>query len=180
MRPGWKKFAKRADKAAYEPDQVKEALPDALVDDWRAERCGELVDQIRAALDDGRQAQLFDQNNEGRLGALKNITGAGYPLRRMLLDNIEQAVESGLTTNEAILEGTKNTLQDRSLRGLREVEEHYQRESHKRAAKVRDRMESGHAQTSFDGLARNLLKIEASSPSPSPAKRDGLDEGVRL
>ena len=55
MRPGWKKFAKRADKAAYEPDQVEEALPDALGDDWRAERCGELVDEIRAALDDGRQ-----------------------------------------------------------------------------------------------------------------------------
>ena len=181
MRPGWKKFAKRADKAAYEPDQVAEALPDALGDDWRAERCGALVDEIRATLDDRRQAQLFDQNNEGRLAALKNVTGAGYPLRRLLLDNIEQAVESGLATNDAILEGTKNTLQDRSLRGLREVEEHYQREStDKRAAKVRDRMESGHAQTSFDGLARNLLKTEGSSPSPSPAKRDGLDEGVRL
>lgn len=181
MRPGWKKFAKRADKAAYEPEQVKEALPDALVDDWRAERCGELVDQIRTALDDERQAELFDQNNEGRLGALKNITGAGYPLRRMLLDNIEQAVERGLPTDEAILEGTKNTLQDRSLRGLRDVEEHYKLKStDKRAARVRARMESGHALTSFDRLARTLLKIDGGSPSPSPAKRDGLDEGVRL
>jgi hypothetical protein len=79
MRPGWKKFAKRADKAAYEPDQAKEALPDALGDHWRAERCGELVDEIRAALNDGRQAQLFDQNNEDRLGTLKNVTGAGLP-----------------------------------------------------------------------------------------------------
>jgi hypothetical protein len=99
----------------------------------------------------------------------------------MLLDNIEQAVERGLPTNEAILEGTKNTLQDRSLRGLREVEEHYQRKStDKRTAKVRSRMESGHAQTSFDGLARTLLKIDGGSPPSAPAKRDGLDEGVRL
>jgi hypothetical protein len=99
----------------------------------------------------------------------------------MLLDNIEQAVESGLPTNEAILEGTKNTLLDRSLRGIREVEEHYQREStDKRAAKVRGRMEDGVAQTSMDTLARRLLKIDGPSSSPPPAKRDGLNEGVRL
>jgi hypothetical protein len=51
MRPGWKKFAKRADKAAYEPDQVKEALPDALGDDWRAERCGEARGKLNRLLE---------------------------------------------------------------------------------------------------------------------------------
>jgi hypothetical protein len=180
MRPGWKKFAKRGDHAAYERDQVAEALPDALGDDWSAGRCNKLIAEIRAVLGDGRQTQLFE-NKESRLEALKKVTGAGYPLRRMLLDNIEQAVESGLATNDAILEGTKNTLQDRSLRGIREVEEHFQRKStDKRAAKVRSRMEDGVAHTSMDTLARRLLKMDSPTTSPSPAKRDGLDEGVRL
>jgi hypothetical protein len=179
MRPGWKKFAKRGDKAAYDCDQVAEALPDALIDDWRAERCSELIDRIKAVLKDG-QRHLFDQNDDGRLEALRGVSGVGYPLRMMLLDNIEQCIERGLATPDAILEGSKNTLQDRALRGIREVEEHWQREStDRRAAKVRQRLEEGTAQTSMDALARRLLKIDPPSSS-SPPTRDGLEDGPRL
>ena len=37
MPRGWKKLAERADKKAYAPEEVRDALPDALEQDWRAE-----------------------------------------------------------------------------------------------------------------------------------------------
>ena len=38
MRVGWKKFAKCADKAAFEPDQLADLAIPALEGDWRPER----------------------------------------------------------------------------------------------------------------------------------------------
>ena len=37
MPRGWKKLAEHADKKAYAPEEVRDALPDALEQDWRAE-----------------------------------------------------------------------------------------------------------------------------------------------
>lgn len=180
MRPGWKKFAKRADKAAYEPDQVADALPDALEEDWRAERCNEFAQEIRDVLGDGRQIQLFTQEVEGKLDDLKKVTGAGYPLRRMLLEAVQQSIESGKPT-DPLLEGTVNALHNLTARGIRQVEEHYQREStNKRADKVRSRMESGAGQTSLESVARRLLKIDGGSSPPSANKHNDLDDGVRI
>lgn len=179
MRSGWKKFANRCDFASYEADQRNEALGEALAGDWQAERCNEFMDEIRAALNAGPQGNLFE-TPESRLEALKDISGAGYPLRRMLLDNIEQSIEQGRSVDDAIFGGTKNTLIDRSLRGMRDVDEHYKLKStDRRAAKVRGRIEECISQHSYVGLTRSLLKIGGSSSPPSP-KRDSLDDGVRL
>ena len=37
MPPSWKKLAERADNKAYVPEEVSEALPEALKQDWHAE-----------------------------------------------------------------------------------------------------------------------------------------------
>lgn len=179
MRSGWKKFTKRCDFASYEADQRTEALSEALAEDWRAERCDQFIDEVRNVLNAGQQGNLFE-TIESRLDALKDISGAGYPMRRLLLDNIEQAVSRDLVPGEAILEGTKNTLLDVSLRGIRNVEEHYQLKcTDRRAAKVRIHMEGCVTQHPYDGLSRSLLKMDGGA-SPYPSKRDSLDEGVRL
>ncbi len=179
MRSGWKKFAKRCDFASYEADQRTEALCEALAGDWQAERCNEFIDEIRGVLNAGSQGNLFE-NVESRLEALKKISGAGYPLRRTLLDNVEQSIEQGLSVADAIFEGTKNTAVDWSLRGMRDVDEHYKLKStDRRAAKVRGHIEECISQHSYDGLTRSLLKIDGGS-SQRPRKRDSLDDGVRL
>lgn len=181
MRKGWNKFAERADKPVYEQDQVAEALHAALAGDWRAERCDKFVDEIRKAIgDDGqKQKQLFEKDKKSKLDALKKLTGAGYRLRRMLLDNAQLALESG-STADTILEATKNTILDGAGRGIRDVEEHWRRKTtERRTARVRDRLENCVTPQAIDSIARKLLKMD-SAVSPAPVKRDGLDEGVRL
>jgi hypothetical protein len=183
MRQGWRDLAERADRSAFEPDQVADAVPEALGDDWREERCDELVREIRSLLGDGRQGSLFAQEKQDAVAALSKLSGAGYQLRRLLLDAVGQAVESGLVGPQALLEGIATGLAVRCGAGVRQVEEHYLRKSTEhRAANVRERIESGAAMSDFYAIARRFLKLDGGSSSAAPEKKqqDGLDDGVRL
>lgn len=52
MRPGWKQLAKRADEKAFASEEVRDALPTALEQDWRAEVADSLCRQVQAILQD--------------------------------------------------------------------------------------------------------------------------------
>jgi len=181
MRQGWRNLAERGDKKAFEPDQVTDAVPEALGDDWRAERCDDLVREMQTLLGDNPQGSLFGQKKEDTVDALKKVSGAGYQLRRLLLDAVAQAVDDGLVGAEAVLEGTTNALGIRCGAGVRQVEEHYLRKStERRAANVRSRIENGAALSDFRAIARRLLKVDGGSSAPPAKKHDSLDDGVRL
>lgn len=181
MRQGWRNLAERADRCAFEPEQVADAVPEALGDDWREEGC-DVVRDIRAVLGDGRQPSLFAGEKQDALDALKKLSGAGYQLRRLVLDSVVQAVDDGFTGTDALVEGAANALAIRCGAGVRQVEEHYLRKStDNRAANVRQRIEKSGAMSDFKGIARRFLKIDGSS-SATPAKKqlNGLDDGVRF
>ena len=78
MRAGWKKFAERADKAAYDPEQVADLAIPALEGDWR-EEVAPHIDSLRKALGDGRQGLLFGEQRTAELKALKRLN-PGAPL----------------------------------------------------------------------------------------------------
>jgi hypothetical protein len=180
MRQGWRNLAERADRCAFEPEQVADAVPEALGDDWREEGCEEVVREMRAVLGDGRQRSLFEGEKQDTLDALKKLTGAGYQLRRLVLDSVAQAVDDGFTGTDALVEGVANALAIRCGAGVRQVEEHYLRKStDNRAANVRQRIEKGGAMSDFNGMARRFLKIDGSS-TPAKKQHDGLDDGVRF
>ncbi len=121
MRRGWKRFAKRADKEAYAPEEVCDAIPAAL------------------------------------------------------------AAANGKAGQDALTEAASASLMDRATRGILQVEEHYYRESsHKRSVNVRERMNSGIAQTDFGAIARNLIGTGKAQRPQSVAKRTGVDDGVSL
>ena len=74
-----------------------------------------------------------------------------------------------------------NAIADRAARGVRQVEEHYYRKStHARASHVRERIESGVSQSDFTALAGRFLGIDTNLQPLVPAKKTGLDDGVRL
>jgi hypothetical protein len=182
MRQGWRNLAERADRCAFEPEQVADAVPDALGDDWREEGCDEVVRDVRAVLGNGRQPSLFAGEKQDALDALKKLSGAGYQLRRLVLDSVAQAVDDGFIGTDALVEGAANALAVRCGAGVRQVEEHYLRKStDNRAANVRQRIEKGGAMSDFKGMARRFLKIEGSSNvTPAKKQHDGLDDGVRF
>lgn len=179
MRPGWRKLAERAATSSFDRQQTAEAIPDALGDDWRHEGCDDLVRELRAVLNNNRQGSLFDQQKEEKIEALKNVSAAGYPLPRLLLECVTQAVENGQDGAEALAAGTERALGERLARGNLQVEEHFRRSNGDKTSAVRTGLQHAASEVSLKALANRFLKAGGSSPPPAP-KRDGLDDGVPL
>ena len=178
MPRGWKKLAERADNKAYAPEEVRDALPEALEHDWRAEVPDSVCRRVRDILGDN-QSSLFGDQRAERLEALRRET-AGYALGNALLDYAIEAAARGRCGDEALTEAAGKALTDRAARGARQVEEHYCRESTlHRAAHVRERIETGVTQSDIDGITGRLVGTDKSE-SARPAKQTGLDDGVRL
>lgn len=179
MRRGWKQFAERADKKAYAPEEVCDAIPKALEQDWRAEVPDSLPRQIRAIMGD-MQNSLFGDQRIAKLEALRSGI-AGHPLGGVFLDCAIQAAANGKIGDEAVSEAASAALTDRAARAIRQVEEHYHREStHSRAMNVRERMDSGVVQTDVAAIAENLIGTNKTAQPRTPANKAGLDDGVKF
>jgi hypothetical protein len=124
---GWRKLAGRAANTNFEPTEISEAIPIAIEDDWDAEGCDQIVCELREILEDGRQGSLFGQEQEDRIDALKDVSAAGFPLRRVLIESITQAAEDGQDAANAMQAGVERALAERIVRGALQVEEHYLR-----------------------------------------------------
>lgn len=180
MRPGWKKFAERADKAAFEPDQVAEAAIPALEDDWQ-EEVAPHIGALRNVLGDDSQPSLFGAQNTAELEQLTRLN-PGNSLWRGVVDGVAQAVAEGHAGPDALLKGVTEALLDRGARRVRQVEEHYLRRTgdDNRAVNVRTRMEDGVARAPVEGMARRVLGLDSGNASDQPQKLQGLDDGVRF
>ena len=179
MPRGWKKLAERADNRAYAPEEVRDALPTALGQDWRAEVPDSLCRQVREILGDSQNSLLGDDRAE-RLEGLRRQT-AGYALGNTFLDYAVQAAERGRTGDEAMREAAGKALSDRAASGARQVEEHYCRKATQpRAAHVRRRIEAGVRECDMAGIAGDVVGTDRTGGPRRPAKRTGIDEGVRL
>lgn len=179
MPRGWKKLAERADNRAYAPEEVRDTLPAALNQDWRAEVPVSLCRQVRDILGD-RQDSLFGNDRTERLEALRR-KAAGYALGNTFLDYAIQTAERGRTGDEAMREATCNALSDRAASGARQVEEHYCREATQlRAAHVRRRIEAGVRECDMADIVGRVIGTDRAGGSRRPTKLTGIDEGVRL
>ena len=178
MPRGWKKLAERADREACEPEEVRDALLEALEEDWRKEVPISICRRVRDILGDSRSSLLGDRRGE-RFEAVREET-AGYTLGSTVVDFAIHAAARGRYGDEAWLEATSKALMDRVARGARQVEEHYYRKSTpQRATRVRERVGSAATQADIDAVAGRLAGIDKSK-SPPPTKQTGLDDGVRL
>jgi hypothetical protein len=131
--------------------------------------------QVKGVLLGKDQDSLFKPSKDETADALRKLQGSGYPLRRILVDTLAQAVEDGHTGEGAMVKGTADALAIRCSAGARQVEEHYLRASNeRRAADVRTRIEEGGSHSDFNSMARQFCKLEKASPGN---KYDGLDEG---
>jgi len=178
MRSGWKKFAERADKAAFEPEHVANAAIPALEADWQEDVAPNL-DALREIVGGARQLTLFGSANTATLEPLKRLK-PGNSMWRAVVAGVAQAVASGQVGDEALLRGTTAALLDRGARGIRQVEEHYlRRAGGDRALRVRTRMEGGMSRAPVETLGRRMLGLDPGT-EPRAQKLQGLDDGVRL
>jgi hypothetical protein len=178
MSPKWRALAKVAGNAAHSAAEVAEAVPAALVADWR--KIGQpFLRQMRAALGDDDRGMLFSGVAKQEVARLR--AQATNPMEALLADNAMDVLRDGHRGAAAFEEATAATIAERADRGLRQVEEHYRREaSQGKAADIRARLNDSVEAANLRGLASALATGVSTRDLTGSTDRSGLDEGVSL
>ena len=176
MTRSWKRAAERSDKRSYSSEEVSESFVGALEKDCRREINPSFIDTAWRIFSDP-EPSLFVTKISDQLEALRRQAGSG--IGRSVLDQAIFGAERGKTGREGLVEAVKNALADRSAKAIRQIQEHYCRESRNpRADRVKTRLEEGMDGAALDGLARRILK--AAPAEKQPTLKQGLDDGVKL
>jgi hypothetical protein len=177
MTRSWKLVAERSDKRSYSREEVAESFVGALEKDCRREINPGFIDTAWRIFSDP-EPSLFVTKISDQLETLRRQAGPG--IGRSVLDQAISGAERGKTGREGLIEAVKNALGDRAAKSMRQIQEHYCRESsNPRADHVRTRMEEGISGPALDGLARRILKAEQKTEK-QPTLKQGLDDGVKL
>lgn len=178
MRKGWKRVAESADNEAFSAAEVREAIVPALGEDCAREISREFIQGLRRVCAD-LEGSLFESEKARSLETLRNAAGTG--LARVVLDYAVREAANGRSAQDIPEKALREALVDRAGRGMRQVEEHYCRESTTpRANRVRERIEQAIRGADIDGLARRILQPDSGGSGAQAPKRDGLDDGVDL
>ena len=181
MRPSWKKLAERADQLAFEPEHVAEKLMSALKDDWIKDGCDELVNGIKELLGDMRQRSLLADNKAEELESARRELSAGHGFKRIVLDGIIQALDTGSENGDALQQGIQNALTERAARGALQIEEHVIRKStEEQATNVRTRINEAIERAPIGDFARRAAGLQSQIPLAKTQKQQNLDDGVSL
>ena len=178
MRRPWKKVAECADNSAFEVEEIRDAILPALENDCQREMRREFLDEFHGVCAD-QDASLFKCDLRPALERLRRTASAG--LEHLVIDHAIHAAANGASGRGVAEKAVGQALKDRGASGIRQVEEHYLRESTaKRAHNVRDRMEQAISGANIDTVARSLLDGRQKSTARKPSRRRGLDDGVKL
>jgi hypothetical protein len=178
MSAKWRALAKVAGNAAHALEEVTEAVPAALVGDWR-EIGPQFLRQVRAALGDDDRGILLPEVATHEVQRLR--AQAANPMQALLADNAQDVLRDGYRGAEAFEEAAAATLAERADRGVRQVEEHYRREgSQGKAADIRARLTDSVAAADLRSLAAGLAAGVSTRDLTASTDRSGLDEGVSL
>lgn len=178
MRAGWQRAAERADKQAYSPAEVSEAICRAVEEDWRAEIPDAFVRRLGDVLGD-RQLSLLDDSRVAQFAAIRRSLEASGSLGGVLIDCAEEAAATGKYCDDALRTAVANALSDRVLRGARQVEEHYHRSSTARGPNIRNRLAEAITGASLDSVVNRVLRVGDRS-AERLKKQQRLDDGVPL
>jgi hypothetical protein len=179
MRPGWKRLSERADKTGYAAAEVAEAVCPALADDWRSEVSDNVVRQVRMVVGADAGGFLFSDQADRDLAALRDV--APSPLAGLYIDCVRDALAGGLRGEDACETGAEAALSERAASGIRQVEEHYRRNSGTtRTDSVRQRLDAATNAAPIRALAREVLTGRRGPAGVPPAKRTGIEEGPQL
>lgn len=179
MRPSWKRLSERADTASYAASEVGAAVCPALADDWRAEVPESIVQRVRMTVGADAGGSLFADQVDRDLVALRGL--APSPLAGLFIDCARQAHAEGFRGEDACQAGAEAALSERAACGIRQVEEHYRRNTGMSSTdNVRSRLEAAIGEAPIRSLARELLTGRPGPVGRAPAKRTGIEEGPQL
>lgn len=178
MQRHWRQFAERAGNPACPMAEVREALAPAL----KREFAGAPVDDVRDILGAGsKQASLFPQERITQLEALRAKYPGSAPAKA-LIDCAVESASGGQIGESVVASVLESALESRTRDCFRSVQEHYYREgSGRKAAFMRERLNSAKGSCDYKGIASDL-SAGGKQPAASAKlqKRSGIDDGPPL
>jgi hypothetical protein len=178
MKPKWRSVAERAYNGAFELDEISAAMVPAVARDCDDEMSPRFIERLRG-LCEQRQPLLFRDDVWARLEALRQEAGTG--MGRRVLENVMRLSKQEEVTVITAVKAIERAAAERLSKSNRQIEEHTLRKATvSRATDVRTRLEQAAAKTALAGLARQVLKLDNSSPARSAVKRAGIDEGPSI
>ncbi|CAI07456.1 hypothetical protein ebA2389 [Aromatoleum aromaticum EbN1] len=179
MRRPWKELAKRGDQCAYDAEQVAEAAAGALASDFKNEIKWSLVDALKSIFT-GRDNSLgLPEIALQELEDAKSLAAGSVFGTNAVAWSID-LINEGRFGLDAFHEAIGLAAKMRGFANVRQVEEHYLRESNQRRADhVSVRLSSAISSFSEGRLGAMLVSPE-SAGAHRPEKRTHLDEGVPL
>lgn len=176
MRRRWQLVAERADKRSYAVAEITDVMVLALEQDCRDEMSPEFLAGLRRV---AQEPFLFREGAAARLESLRPLACSG--LGRAVVDNVGPLSGADIEDWLVLHESLKAAIQERAVRAIRQVEEHYLREATApRANNVRGRAEHSIASANLDALVARVLSAQPVPVPRAPAKQTGLDDGVTL
>lgn len=176
MRPAWRRVAHWADRQAFAPEEVGEALAVAVEQDCRQELRPQFLAELRRVVE---EPSLFRDDTGARLAALNPTAGAG--LERSVMDRLCFLTESEAAGFATLQAAVAMAVQDCANRRARQIEEHFlRRTSSSRARDMRGRLQAAAVVTSFASVAARVLGVDPHHRPAAPARHTGLDDGVKL
>lgn len=180
MRRRWKAVAEVADTEATSLSEIVPRMLNALSQDWREEITAGLQAALRDIFARADQLLMFPEQRRSELDRLSRDT-AGQPLARVLIECVDQSLTGGQYGEEGLENAARRALELHVTRGVRQVEEHYLRESTApRAGRVRDNLGQAAASCDLTSWARRLTRIDEGPTTVRLPKSDGLDDGAPL
>lgn len=173
MRDHWRNLAERATTPAFTAEQVAEAFPVALKNDF----CEAPLAQLRDIFGDNAQSSLFTADRVAQLEATRREC-RGSAAGNTLIDCALEANANGLTGDVACRAALENALDTHARAGCHQIEEHYRRKEPQSTANIRDRLNAAWRQCGRSEIASELMSDGSSKPRLP--KRTGIDEGPSL
>lgn len=179
MSRAWKRLAKLAENANFDPTDTAAAAMQALASTWASE----VPSQVSKGLWDvflDREPGLFGDGQTTHAQALSS-TAAGFGLGRLLTEHAVVVLAEGMHGEAALGETVQRALHAYAARAARQIEEHYCRQaSGKLTRQVRERIAGAIATADFSGLAKQCSGLESKVSGRRSTKHTSLDDGVPL
>lgn len=185
MSNSWKNVAERAHKASFSDEEREQSYCVALRKDVLRNVGKDYMNAIGNILVDQQQGNLFADQTAVEIDNITNQYSQA-PLRDAMSANIQVALHSGKSGEDALIEGVNLTLQDYGRGCNRQVEEHYKRDARtqserQKTTSVRDVMSQILSSAAVRNLGKEIIGfVRGEAFQTRLVKSSGLEDGPRI
>lgn len=185
MSKSWKDVAERAHKASFSDEEREQSMCVALRKDVLRNVGKDYINAIGHILIEQQQGNLLSNQAATEIDNITNQFSQA-PLRDTMSANIQAALHSGKSGEDALVDGINLTVQDYGRGCNRQVEEHYKRDARthserEKTVSVRDIMARTLSSAAIGNLGQEIVGfVRGDALQTRLVKSSGIEDGPRI